>query len=97
LHEVTAGVVITKKKLRDFISQNTSIHDPLAKLCHVSLNQLGPLQWIYIGNMWRENLLEQRRLLAFWQQRERDRLYKFIGNQSMTQSELKNWQSHPPN
>ncbi|XP_037731222.1 tiggrin isoform X1 [Drosophila subpulchrella] len=95
LHEVAVGVMITEKELLDFISQDTSFQAQLAKLYNVSLNQLAPLQRIYIGNMARENLLEQRRLnhLDTWQQRERDRLYEFIGNQNMTQSELKNWQS----
>ncbi|KAH8350310.1 hypothetical protein KR084_005751, partial [Drosophila pseudotakahashii] len=94
LREVAVGVVITEKELLDFISQDTSFQSKLAHFYQVGLNQLAPLQRIFTGNMARERLLEQRRLnhLTTWQQRERDRLYEFIGNQNMTQSELSNWQ-----
>ncbi|XP_041673811.1 tiggrin isoform X2 [Drosophila eugracilis] len=99
LREVAAGVVITEKELLDFVAQDTSFQKQLAQFYQVGLDQLAPVQRIFIGNMKREKLLEQRRLnkLTTWQQRERDRLYEFIGNQNITQAELNNWQNQATN
>ncbi|KAH8385764.1 hypothetical protein KR009_009000 [Drosophila setifemur] len=94
LREVAMAVVITEQELLEFISQDTSFQTQLAQHYQVGLGQLAPVQRIFIGNMDREQLLERRRLnhLSAWQYRERDRLYEFIGNQNMTQMQLKNWQ-----
>ncbi|KAH8255765.1 hypothetical protein KR038_010026 [Drosophila bunnanda] len=95
LREVATGVVITEQELLEFISQDTAFQTQLAKLYQVGLVQLAPVQRIFVGNMVREQLLEVRRLnnLTSWQQRERDRLYEFIGTQNMTQAQLRSWQS----
>lgn len=95
LREVATGVVITEQELLEFISQDTAFQTQLAQLYQVGLVQLAPVQRIFIGNMVREQLLEVRRLnnLTSWQQRERDRLYEFIGTQNMTQAQLRSWQS----
>ncbi|XP_041564751.1 tiggrin [Drosophila elegans] len=95
LREVATAIVITEQELLEFISQDMKFQTQLAQLYQVGLVQLAPVQRIFIGNMAREQLLEQRRLnnLTNWQQRERDRLYDFIGNQNMTQVELMGWQS----
>ncbi|XP_043661887.1 tiggrin [Drosophila teissieri] len=92
LREVAKGVVITEQELLEFISQDTSFQTQLAQSYQVGLGQLAPAQRIFISHL--GQFLEQRRLnhLTSWQQRERDRLYEFIGNQNMTQTELKTWQ-----
>ncbi|XP_044316724.1 tiggrin isoform X2 [Drosophila rhopaloa] len=95
LRKVAASVVITEQELLEFISHDTSFQKQMAQLYQVGLDQLAPVQRIFIRKMSLEQVLEQRRLnhLSSWQQRERDRLYEFIGNQNMTQAELISWQT----
>ncbi|XP_068151548.1 tiggrin [Drosophila tropicalis] len=94
LHEVAESLIITENELLEFISQDTSYQNQLAQVYQVRLVQLAPVQRIIIGNLGREQLFEQRRLnhLTSWQQRERDRLYEFIGNQNMSLNQLRSWQ-----
>ncbi|KAH8377409.1 hypothetical protein KR093_005381, partial [Drosophila rubida] len=94
LRQIGASVVITEQELIELISQDTKYQNELARLYGVGLHQLAPVQRIHIGNMAKEQLLEQRRLnvLTTWQQKERDRLYDFIGTQNMTLRQLRDWQ-----
>ncbi|KAH8400536.1 hypothetical protein KR222_003325, partial [Zaprionus bogoriensis] len=94
LREIGSSVIITEKELLELISLDSSYQNELARLYGVSLNQLAPVQRIHIINMNKEQLLEQRRLniLTSWQEKERDRLYDFIGTQNMTLRQLRDWQ-----
>ncbi|KAH8335774.1 hypothetical protein KR074_001524 [Drosophila pseudoananassae] len=95
LNGVASSIKITEQELLEFISQDTAFQKRLAEHYNVGLGQLAPVQRITISNLARGALLEKRRLnlLTTWQQKERDRLYKFIGTQNMTQEQLKSWQS----
>ncbi|XP_060650498.1 tiggrin [Drosophila nasuta] len=94
LRQIGASVIITDLELVELISQDSKYQNELARLYGVGLQQLAPVQRIYIGNMAKEQLLEQRHLnvLTTWQQKERDRLYDFIGTQNMTLRQLRDWQ-----
>ncbi|KAH8262860.1 hypothetical protein KR044_001233, partial [Drosophila immigrans] len=94
LRQIGASVIITDQELIELISIDGKYQTELARLYGVGLHQLAPVQRIHIGNMAKEQLLEQRRLnvLTAWQQKERDRLYDFIGTQNMTLRQLRDWQ-----
>ncbi|SPP86169.1 tiggrin isoform X1 [Drosophila guanche] len=95
LREVASKLVITEKELLEFISHDDNFQNQLAQVYQVGLAQLAPVQRIIIGNLNKEQQLEQRQLnyLTNWQRRERDRLYEFIRTQNMTQTQLKSWQN----
>ncbi|XP_017854865.2 tiggrin [Drosophila busckii] len=94
LRQIVSSVIITDQELLELISLDSNYQNELARLYGVSLSQLAPVQRIHVGNIAKELLLEQRRLnmLTSWQQKERDRLYDFIGTQNMTLRQLRDWQ-----
>ncbi|XP_064553435.1 tiggrin [Drosophila montana] len=94
LRQIGSSVIITDQELLELISLDNNYQNELARLYGVGLHQLAPVQRIHVGNMAKEQLLEQRRLnvLTSWQQKERDRLYDFIGTQNMTLRQLRDWQ-----
>ncbi|XP_017859333.1 PREDICTED: tiggrin isoform X1 [Drosophila arizonae] len=94
LRQIGSSVIITDGELLQLLASDTNYQQELARLYGVGLEQLAPIQSIYVGNMAKEHLLEQRNLivLAPWQQKERDRLYGFIGTQNMTLRQLRDWQ-----
>ncbi|KAL7739107.1 hypothetical protein ACLKA6_013722 [Drosophila palustris] len=94
LRQIGASVIITHDELLELISKDTSYQNELARLYGVDLRQLAPVQRIHVDNMVKEQLLEQRQLndLTIWQQKERDRIYEFIGTQNMTLRQLRDWQ-----
>ncbi|XP_034472022.1 tiggrin [Drosophila innubila] len=94
LRQIGASVIITSKELLEHISADNSYQNDLTRLYGVSLQQLAPVQRINVDKMAQEHLLEQRNLIVLtsWQQKERDRLYEFIGTQNMTLRQLRDWQ-----
>lgn len=94
LRQISSSVILTSKELVELLSEDVKYQNELARLYGVELSQLAPVQRLHIVNMNKEQLLEQRQLnvLTSWQQKERDRLYDFIGTQNMTLRQLRDWQ-----
>ncbi|KAI8038251.1 hypothetical protein M5D96_008940, partial [Drosophila gunungcola] len=96
LREVATAIVITEQELLEFISQDMKFQTQLAHLYQVGLVQLAPVQRIFIGNMAREQLLEQRpgtyeiseQQLKDWQKQELERIKQLAQYYGMSQSDL---------
>lgn len=98
IRQIGSSIIITSQELQDLITIDTKFQNELIQLYRLDaangLSLLVPLQRITIVKMNNEQLLEQRQLnvLTSWQQKERDRLYEFIGTQNMTLRQLRDWQ-----
>ncbi|XP_032592412.1 tiggrin isoform X2 [Drosophila grimshawi] len=94
LQQIGSSVIITERELLELIEHDEKYQMELARLYGVGLNQLAPWQRISVTGMSTRHQLEQRRLnvLTKWQEKERDRLYDFIGTQKMTLRQLRDWQ-----